>query len=157
MEVFHLIKKLLNAIKNLDMDTYCASSGAFVKHPTHPMDNYMPSSSLKNFYNNQFSSSAIMASFANNYHNHHQHHDQQQQHQQHLHHYFSSNYDASSYSSYPYSHSQFNPYTYQSLTPPPQQNDYNLNHSQCTDSLKKADLLVKSENIQQQLLGKYNT
>ena len=145
-------------IANLDMDPYCAQSEAFSRQSTPPMDNYMASDSLKNFYNNQFSSSAIMASFTNNYHNHLQHHDQQQhqhqQQQQHLRHYFSNSYDPSSYSTYPHSHSQFNPYVYQPLTPPPHQNDYNVKNNVCINNSKKSELLVKSENIQQKLLGK---
>lgn len=131
-----------------------------MKHPSFTMNNYchitdIPSSSLRSFYNNQFSSSAIMASFTNNHHIHHQQpHIQERQQLQH--HYFNNNHDASLYSSsYSYPYAQYNPYTYQPLTPPPHQNDSNLCNVQSIDSSRNGNVFIKAEKIQNKLFGEY--
>lgn len=142
------------------MNNYSNSSETFLKHPNFTMNNYchtsdIPSSSLRSFYNNQFSSSAIMASFTNNHHIHHQQPHFEDRHQI-QHHHFTNNYDASLYSSsYSYPIAQYNPYTYQPLTPPPHQNDSNLSYVQSIDSSSKKNVFIKAEKHQNQLFGEY--
>ena len=147
------------------MDNYNNSSGHFLKHPTFTMNNYshlsdIPNSTLRSFYNTQFSSSALMASFANNNHIYTQQQQieerQQLQHHCQQHQHFNNNYDSSLYSSaYAYTHSQYNPYAYQPLTPPPHQNDFGPSNIQSLDNSDKSNVFVKAEKIQNKLVGEY--
>ena len=127
------------------MSIYNHSRENLMKHqnnlPNNISDGYTESSSLKNLYDHKFSSSAVMASFANNFHDmyHNQHHGIEQHHQpvnqQHL----NKNFITSlSYSSkYPYvNSSHYSPNSYQPLTPPPHQEDVSSYNHQIGENIR---------------------
>ena len=114
--------------------------------------------SLKNFYDGKFSSSAIMATFANNFH--HMHHQSHYLNQHHHHSYqlplTKSNQGATSYSSsYPYTQSyQYNPYFYQPLTPPHNHEDFYSKTDKNEESLRKDSFSSTSNESHNHSFGK---
>ena len=139
------------------MSIYHHSSGNSIKYQNISPNNLSASDaerySLRSFYESKFSSSAIMASFANNYHNHHYQQQQIGQHQQFQHHALSRNYDSFYPSSYPQS-SHYNPYSYQPLTPPSHQEDSRSYNEQVEDNSSNESVCFKTEKSQKCLYGK---
>lgn len=114
--------------------------------------------SLKNFYDGKFSSSAIMATFANNFH--HMHHQSQYINHPHHHSYQlpltkNDQADTSYSSSYPYTQSyQFNPYFYQPLTPPHNQEDCYSKTVKNEENLRKDSFSSASNESHNHSIGK---
>ena len=145
------------------MENHSNSVEAFMKRVHLPMNNHTNhhhyhhhiQSSFKTFYSNHFASSVGsngMASSTNNYHQH------PLQHQYSHHHYLGNNYDATTLThNSSYCQPQFHPHMYQPLTPPPHQNDYNLNNMLPSYSnARNLDIsIIKSEQRQQCSLGMY--
>ena len=105
----------------------------FLRQSSSLVDNnhtHMPKYSLRDFYNNQLSSTALMATLANTHHGYHHDHWSNQQNQEaeqesiSYYHHLGQKFDGSStYPSSTYPHSYYNPYLYQPLTPPSHQGE----------------------------------
>ena len=127
--------------------------------PNNISDDYADNFALKSLYGRNFSSSAAMASFANNLH--HMYHNQQQNYDQNNaaidQQYQSYNHAAfSKYSvSYPYTHSSHHTSSsYQPLTPPPQQEDSCSYNHKFEEHLRKDHFGFEIQKAHNYLMGK---
>ena len=139
------------------------SCGNLIKNqitsPNNISDDYADNLALKSLYGRSFSSSSIMASFANNLHQ--MYHNQQHYYDQHyaaVHQQYQNQNHASSseYSvSYPYTHSShYTPSSYQPLTPPPHQEDSCSYNHKFEDQLRKDYFDFKVQKATNYLMGK---
>ena len=115
------------------MDFNAKLGNDFPRQSSSLVDNnhtHLPKYSLRDFYNNQLSSTTLMATLANTHHGYHHDHWSNQQNQEaeqesiSYYHHLGQKFDGSStYPSSTYPHSYYNPYLYQPLTPPSHQSE----------------------------------
>ena len=112
------------------MDFNAKLGNAFPMQSSSLVDNnhtHTPKYSLIDFYNNQLSSTALMATLANTHYGYHHDHWSNPQNQEadqdsiSYYHHLGQKFDGRSTSTYP--HSYYNPYLYQPLTPPSHQGE----------------------------------